>query len=290
VNLDTAVMLKAMVDQARIVVFRAVASITKTPLPVAAAGGAATSGNSSESGSSKVGFASSFSSNNSKGLTAFRSSLALSSAGSSSGESSPEMLKARSSALRLNNVLHGKYTATSGEDSKAPGLGQRRVRSVKWETPSGVPTLSGANDPDPKRARLSQTAAKLKSFKSFGRPHAGDFGSGPRNATFGEYGRPQNLWGRDGRLAHHPTPMDNNSGFSATDDDSKPVKNAIFDGSRRMFRSNGSSGGTGGGLGGGLGSSPRLGGASTQQSNGNLASIPRTATGLENWLMKKSTY
>ena len=283
-----------MVDQARMLVFRAVANATKTPIPqqspVAARPDAATGTSSggahsqeeqtSPSGPPAGGAAP-------KSLAGFRSALNLSSnaaplgglAGHSPGtgddnDQSPRLQKARSSALRLSNVLYGRGTRTK-EKTPSATLGNRRMRSVQWDNPSQVPKInvatggSGGETPSAKKARMAANAAKLKSFKSFGRPHAGDFGSGPRNATFGEFSR-AHLWGRDGRLAHHPSPMQQSM---ATSDQigltGVADKNATFDLKFSQHRR-----------------------SATSPSNGTslfASSMPRTTTNLEQYLIKSST-
>jgi len=137
-------------------------------------------------------------------LSGFRSALNLPTTASSSN-SSPRLQKARSSALRLNSVLHQK--PSSSDSSYASNMKIRKTRSVKWDAPVQAPKIGSALAPSPKKQKKALNAARLKSLKSFGRPH-GEGGSGPRNATFafGEFG-PQRFWGRDGRLAHHPQPM-----------------------------------------------------------------------------------
>ena len=129
-----------------------------------------------------------------------------------------------------------------------------------------IPSLKPGNAlaPQPKKSRRAQTAAKLKSFKSFGRPHAGDFGSGPRNATFGEFSRAQ-MWGRDGRMAHHPVPMQKGSAF--TMEEPQPKGNAKFL----------------------VPSSVRLQSSFQSTTSAVSSSLPRTATVLENILLKKAS-
>lgn len=206
VQLDTSVVLKSMVDQARMVVLKAVASATDAHVsppkmespkktPVAAKPPAAEiSSTDTHAASSTINIGS------------FRAAISLSPASEST-----RLQKARSSALRLNSVLHGKSLtgSASGNNLRGPSdsSGVRTVRSVRWDHLQ-APKLTSALAPNPKKVRMVQSTNKLKSFKSFGRPHAGDFGSGPRNATFGEYGRPASagLWGRDGRLSQHPAP------------------------------------------------------------------------------------
>lgn len=307
-------MLTAMVDHARIIVFKAVANATKTQVPASplttkgiisalgsiypadagdgrstggdeessnptpAAGGGGPESSNSRSGDqgSRFSFTAQPSQQvgNPSGLSRFRSALNLSSAPPSSDEPQ-SMLKARSSALRLNCVLQGKKGADASKTNNNPmshTLGPRRVRSVKWDTPLQIPRVNTVLAPSPKKQRMAENAAKLKSFKSFGRPHAGDFGSGPRNATFGEYGGRAHLWGRDGRLAHHPAPM---QGQPMMSDQigltGVPDKNATFDLVRHRKPSGVAVAASGPG------------------GSGVASAIPRTTTGLEKWLIKTST-
>jgi len=241
-------MLSTMVDQARVIVFKAVATATRTEIPAGSLpcikGEAAPSRAPSQLNPST--------------LAGFKSALNLT---SNIVDKSPRLQKARSSALRLNGVLHGEQSR-----KEAPALGMRKNRSVKWDTPLQMPklNLTPALTPAPKKQKsMADAVAKLKSFKSFGRAHAGDFGSGPRNATFGEYGGRQAFWGRDGRLANHPTARQ-----AEGDSDMMGMtaeKNATFDLNKPR---------------------QRLAAATAPTVP---SSLPRTATALENWLVKKST-
>jgi hypothetical protein len=172
-------------------------------------------------------------------------------------DKSPRLQKARSSALRLNGVLHGKAV-----EREAPDLGVRKIRSVMWDTPVTIPKLNlmSALAPAPKKMRVAQNVAKLKSFKSFGRAHAGDFGSGPRNATFGEYGGRQPFWGRDGRLANHPSARQGDDTSDQLGMQATAEKNATFD-----FLN-----------------------VRRPPASAVTGSLPRTATALESWLVDKS--
>ena len=219
----------------------------------------------------------------SSSLSSFSSALNLSSGTASGGLSSDSghgnhqpshrLQKARSSALRLNSVLQGepgKQTGNSLLDKN------RKSKSIQWEHGMDLPKVKRPSVPSPKRQRVAQTSARLTSFKSFGRPHAGDFGSGPRNATFGDFGR-KPIWGRDGKLANHPTPMqasdhqNDNLLMSTT----KTSKNATFDFQRPSIH---------------LSSELDLGTSRKQRHDMNRvpSSIPRTATALEGWLMKNT--
>lgn len=243
-----------MVDQARLVVFKAVATATKTNVPQEFPKEAgknpnptAVSNKDPESSSSTVG--------NTSSLAGFRSVLSLSPL---EPDQSPRLQKAHVSALKLNGILHGRREESHHFTTP---LGMRKSRSVKWDSPMQLPTLTSALAPTPKKQRIANTAAKLKSFKSFGRPHGGDFGSGPRNATFADYGR-QAVWGRHGRMVHHPTPMESQAADDLMGAAVTAEKNETFDWTKikRVQEPRAASGG-----------------------------MQRTATFLENWLMKKST-
>jgi hypothetical protein len=263
--------LSSMVDQARLIVFKAVANATQTKLPPGATVAAATEKSQSnlptnplKDNSKDYSIAQA---SNASHLAGFRSALSLSTVPATSQEA-PRLQKARTSALRLNSVLLHK-----GGDTKEVQLGPRRNRSVKWDSPLQLPQLLTAQGADQKKQRMDLNVAKLTSIKSFGRPHGGDFGSGPRNATFGEYGRVQ-VWGRDGRLAHHPAPMQ--EGVASMEDQrgltGMVERNATFDLSK-------------------LRASPA--GSTASQQSGSMpkpssSALPRTTTGLENWLLTKS--
>jgi hypothetical protein len=251
VRLDTGCMLNSLVDQARLLVFKAVASVTKTQLPP--------SPSYSKDDQDLPSVASAK-------LDGFRSALTLSpdtgGTGGNTDEAVPRLQKARNSALRLNSILlHGKA------DKTATTLGARRHRSVNWENPSQLPILGVADAPSAKKQRMAQNAAKLTSIKSFGRPHGGDAGSGPRNATFGEFGGRAQMWGRDGRMVHHPTPMQ--AGLTADQDEigltGLASKNATFDMLRPGHKQTS------------IGKAP------------SSSALHRTPTQLESWLIKRST-
>lgn len=181
-------MMKSMVDQARLVVLKAVSSATNsTPSEEAP---------------------------KTRDDSLLRSSLYPTNTSSKDAKTKDAVRarKARSSALQLNSILQGKPYVPAAPVSP---------RKISTEQPPLASLSLGALAPVSKKPRLVQTANRLKSFKSFGRPHAGDFGSGPRNATFGEFGGHGGSWGRNGRLAEHPQPMH----LGAT-----PDKNATFAG------------------------------------------------------------
>jgi hypothetical protein len=299
VQLDTGVFFKSMVDQARIVVLKAVALATETPIP-------SNSKPESRSGSLIASEPSQKSSN----LDAL--SYSRESSKRPTTTELTRLQKARKSALRLNNVLHGKPlkgTSSSinlGVSSGIVDVGARKTSSIRWDTRIQSPKFTSALalTPNLDKQPAGRKANKLESYKSFGRPHGGDFGSGPRNATFGEYGRPafSGSWGRDGRLAAHPMPgknsavdaMGNLVGGSADmnatfDNVLSQTKNALasphvltqFDGATSSYRSSAASAGAA--LLGRISNSVSIDGPSLERD----VSMVRTATALESSLMKK---
>jgi hypothetical protein len=189
-----------------------------------------------------------------------------------------QLQKSRASALKLNSVLQsdggGKPKGNSTFDKT------KKTKSVQWNNQMVLPKAKPSQDHSPKRQRLN-TEARLTSFKSFGRAHAGDFDSGPtvRNATFGDFGR-QPLWGRDGRLANHPSPMQPN--YEQSQDllssSTSTNKNATFDLQRPPIH---------------LTSRIDLGKKSRKKSRSDTnqdkkSSIPRSATAHENWFVKNT--
>jgi hypothetical protein len=269
VRLTSANLLGSMVEQARMVVLRTVATATKTEVPLAAtdSGYQATAGDALELTSSSSHGVPQTGSN----FSTFGSALNLTSDQTSSHNSSgPRIQKARASALKLTSVLHHK------SDVDSANAGVRRNRSVKFDgfTQS---TLPGSSVPPSPKKFKGANVNKLKSFKSFGRPHAPDGPGGPRNATFAEFDRPGGAWGRDGRMAYHPRPMQ--QGSDPFSEAPTPKGNATFDIGAPGLRSG----------------SVALSNFGLQRSSGtggmSLAkpAIPRTATALEMFVLKKST-
>ena len=173
-------------------------------------------------------------------------------------------MKAHNSSLKLNNVLS---SATM----------MQKTRSVQFGTMSLNPSLN-PKPPDalPKRQKLA-TTAKLASFKSFGRPHAGDFGSdgGPKNATFANFGGgSKKYWGRNGKLASKPRPMLPTETTDAMTSQTRRNANATFDFQQKppihLSR-------------GGLGIERTK--KATNQTDGSRSTIPRTATAAEALLL-----
>jgi len=260
VLLDTGVMLESMVQQARMIVFKAVAKATS-----ATDASQPDSNGESRQVDPRQPLATT--------LAGFSSALNISS-GASEGSHQPvhRLHKARSSALKLNNVLEG----DGGQQNGSALAKTRKSRSVQWDHHVDLPKVKSVALPSSKRQRVAHTTARLTSFKSFGRPHAGDFGSGPRNATFGDFGR-KPIWGRDGKLANHPTPMQP-SDVQTQDfltSTSRNSKNATFDIQRPNIH---------------LSSEFDLGNGSKPRANMRRvpSSIPRTATALEGWLVERT--
>ena len=267
-RLDTGVLLESMIEQARLAVFKAVAratSVAPAHIPAVPARSFL------QPTSSLAGVGAS--------LLNTSSGDSLSSMDSSSGDSigQAQMLKARSSALRLSNVLRGKTDETDSQTSSSPLSKTRKNRSVRWDHPMQTPSRDSSNFPSAKRQRMVQSQARLRSTKSFGRPHA-DHGSGPRNATFGDFGSSHHsTWGKDGKLKNHPKPggggMTRLSAFH-TNNSQPESQNARFDfqGRPKVSRDSALS---------------VLGmvGAAEQQSQSASPTLPRTATALENWLV-----
>lgn len=184
VRLDTNSLLESMVEQARLVVFKAVARATSVNM------------DSLNKKPVKPNV-------NKESMSTFSSALNLS---ADAVAQSPSLQKARSSALRLNSILQG----NGGGPSMSPMPSKiRKTRSVQWDGAVGVKAVAHQiAAPPAKRQRLVQSQARLRSFKSFGRPHGGESGREAKNATFGDFGRSPAgpVWGRDGKLINHPRP------------------------------------------------------------------------------------
>jgi hypothetical protein len=350
VQLDTRVVLKSMLDQARIAVMKAVASATDTTVPAISelSRNVSTVGVNKPVGvGSAVGAASNaaFPLRREPSLSTIPeaakrgSSFGLAQSSSSTSSTDPDeanrLKKARTSALRLNSVLHGRSLggrSASGASSSInlsthrnntphSGVGNSntsgstipQVRSVRFDHLIRAPKLTSelTPTPNPEKLRMAQTASKLKSYKSFGRPHAGDFGTGPRNATFGEFGF-AGAWGRDGRLAAHPMPgqsnpfdamLESGGGGSSSIASGGVDRNATFNLSRNsgsmmsmsssnpFLRPNGP---TAAGAAPGFSTPAAASGAALLNRVNSSAhtaspSMPRTATALESMFVKKWT-
>ncbi|CAB9516468.1 expressed unknown protein [Seminavis robusta] len=253
IRLDSKALLGSMADKARLVVFKTVANVTSADLKAKKA-------EAEKPSAAPIGALSG----------GFSSSLRLTTV---QATNSPRLAKARHSALKLNSVLQG---TTAGKNADSGGI--RKQRSVQWDHPMELPTIKGSSStpPEPKKARVAQTATRLKSFKSFGRPHAEDSAAGPRNATFGNFGRGP-IWGRDGKLANHPMPV------NALERQRMDLMGAKVTGSVNATFGSPTS----------INPPSRLTAAGRSGSSGNMSarlpsSIPRTATALESWLLNAS--
>jgi hypothetical protein len=256
IGLNTGNLLESMVKEARMVVFNAVAK--------------ATSGKS-------LSMDSSLSKNldaNKKNVmpqlsSAFNSNLKLSASsvrrlqmpGRNEGMHQPghRSMKANSSSIKLNKVLS---TSTI-----------QKTRSVQFTQISGH--LTSKKPVRPKEQNEKLAVARLTSFKSFGRPHAGDFGSDGRqnNATFASFGGSKQFWGRDGKLASKPSPILPDETRDIITSQTRKNANATFDSQKPPIHlSNRSTG---------LGIHPR------KKPIAGESSMPRTATAGEVWLLEK---
>lgn len=262
IRLDIGALLESMVEQARLVVFKAVARATSAAdvalLSVKA-------GQSTQLMRPNV---------SSQSLSGFSSALNLTTAVTSK---SPRLQKAQESAVRLNSVLQGTKSDVPTMEGNSLFGKVRKSRSIQWDHHLVRGISSDFSSPR-KKPRLIPTGDRLRSFKSFGRPHGGDGQtSGPRNATFAAFGRPgEPTWGRDGRLRNHPTPGATHMSTFDTTVVEKTKHNASFDLMAAGNTSQAASGST-------------LLGASMRQSGSVQSSLPRTATALESWLVKNAT-
>jgi hypothetical protein len=267
IRLDTGALLDSMVQQARMVVFKAVAKATAATDSLQL---------DATSGDARL---------NPSPLSGFSSALNLSSNTSMSGvggghsgtlepgphEPAHRLQKAKSSALKLGSVL-----SVAAPPANASFDMSKKTRSVQWDARMEFNKSKLAPIPSPKRQKMGITTARLTSFKSFGRPHAGDFGSGPKNATFGDFGR-KPIWGRDGKLANHPSPMLPTETTDILTSQTRRTANATFDFQKPSIH---------------LSSGRNLGITTKKQQAANMqrvpSSIPRTATALEGWLIEKT--
>lgn len=282
IRLDTGTLLESMVKEARMVVFNAVAKATST--------------SNSMSIDSDLKISDPTRLNAPSQLSEFSSALKLSASSSGKAASggggggqqsatnegvhrpSHRNLKAKSSSLRLGNVLSTAAPISSTTDQHALSIDKmKKSRSVQFDGRVDLKAKPAAI-PVPKRQKMASTA-RLTSFKSFGRPHAGDFGSGPKNATFGDFGGSQNFWGRDGKLASHPKPMLPSETTDMMTSQTRKNANATFDYQKPSIHL---SRGTDLGI-------SRKKKESSATLNQVPNSIPRTATALEGWLIEKTS-
>jgi len=278
IRLDTGTLLESMVKEARMVVFNAVAKATSAPNPMSADLDLKIQDPSKVNAPSQLsGFS------NALKLSTATSSVQGGTIGSQQRavvneglhQPSHRNLKAKSSSLRLSSVLSTAPASTS--DLSLLSIDKmKKSRSVQFH--------GGVDLNKSKSARKRQkvvTTARLTSFKSFGRPHAGDFGSGPTNgnATFGDFGGSQKFWGRDGRLGtSRPQPLLPSETTDMLTSQTRKTANATFDFKKPPIHlSHGTN----------LGISRKKKGSSATI-NEVPKSIPRTATALEGWLIEKT--
>ncbi len=257
IGLDTGNLLESMVYHSRMVVIHAVSKATDTQMPK----GMKPGGPSPLSPGLKQGLNPSLKLSPSQAKIA--SSLKL--PGVREGQHQPghRTLKAHNSSLKLNKVL----SSTTIQKTRSVQFGTLDLKA-KGLGPGGE-----EEDDFSKRQKL-QTTNKLTSFKSFGRPHAGDFGSdgGPKNATFANFGGSKQYWGRDGKLSSRPRPQLPSETTDMLTSQSRRNANATFDTARPPIHLSRSSG---------LGLPKKK---SSSQSSG--TSMHRTATAAEGWLLE----
>lgn len=282
VNLDVGALLESMVEQARLVVFKVVARATAVDVDTSYLPSSEVAANSTNKSVACL--------NSSLNLTADRASR------------SQKLQKAQSSALRLNSILQGQPSTPrlAAHDTEHPLSGvvkTKKNRSVQWEHPLDLPKVDVVNFQNTKRQRMVQSQTRLRSIKSFGRPHAEPGAWEPKNATFGDFGRGTGLaapvWGRDGKLLNHPVPRSELVSSAMNNLDSAASQgsnqNATFDLTSASQTSRQSHASLTSNLGlsktsiGGLGNAGR-------PSGGPPSTLPRTATALESWLVKNTTH
>jgi hypothetical protein len=270
IRLDTGALLDSMVQQARMVVFKAVAKATTATDSIQLD---AASGDSRLNPSPLSGFSTALSLSSSTAMAGIGGVGPSGTAEPAPHEPSHRLQKAKSSALKLGNVLSVAPPPPSGMNASFDVT--KKTRSVQWDARMEFNKSKTAPIPSPKRQKMA-TTARLTSFKSFGRPHAGDFGSGPKNATFGDFGR-KPIWGRDGKLANHPTPMLPAETTDILTSQTRRTANATFDFQKPKIH---------------LSSGRDLGIKTKKQHTPSMqrvpSSIPRTATALEGWLIEKT--
>ena len=252
-GLDTRVLLESMVKEARMVVFNAVAKATS------ASQAPPMDSNLMKKEGMKGNAPSPLSSGFNSSLKLSPSQARMLKQPGIQGQYRPNhrSMKAHNSSLKLNRVLSS--TAM-----------MQKTRSVQF----GKLDLKAKGVDIVSESQKLQNTTKLTSFKSFGRPHAGDFGSdgGPKNATFANFGGGGGrYWGRDGKLASKPRPMLPSETQDMLTSQVRRNANATFDTKPpiHLSRSTGLS----------------LPKKKSRQGSGS-SSIPRTATAAEGWLLE----
>ena len=238
-GIDTVNLLESMVYHSRMVVFHAVSKATDSEMP--------------KKGEGMKGKAKS-------PLAQARIASSLKLPGVREGQHQPghRTMKAHNSSLKLNKVL----SSATIQNSRSVQFGMLDLKA-KGEDPNA----------EPKRQKLL-TTNKLTSFKSFGRPHAGDFGSdgGPKNATFANFGGSKQYWGRDGKLGkNRPRPQLPSETTDMMTSQLRRNANATFDTAKPPIH---------------LSRSTGLSLPKKKPSQTNTRAMHRTATAAEGWLLE----
>eukprot|EP00549_Striatella_unipunctata_P018978 CAMPEP_0118715078 /NCGR_PEP_ID=MMETSP0800-20121206/26640_1 /TAXON_ID=210618 ORGANISM="Striatella unipunctata, Strain CCMP2910" /NCGR_SAMPLE_ID=MMETSP0800 /ASSEMBLY_ACC=CAM_ASM_000638 /LENGTH=619 /DNA_ID=CAMNT_0006621137 /DNA_START=271 /DNA_END=2130 /DNA_ORIENTATION=- len=89
--------------------------------------------------------------------------------------------------LKARSIAVLKDTDIKDADGPRTFTGKQKTRSVTWLTPMQKPYKDTSNWPEAKRLRQSRPSSLMRSTKSFGKPDASYFES-VRNATFADFG------------------------------------------------------------------------------------------------------
>jgi hypothetical protein len=161
VNLNSNNLIASMVEQARLIVFKAVAHATSLPTTASGLSNAAGLRDSAVATGVKTGVAS-----------------------LSGGFGSALNLQTTQQQSTTMNQMPSTMPSSSMINESSGNLGLlKKKRSVTWNQPIEESSLHSS-----KRPKLSAKPSIIKSTKSFGKPDASIFESS-RNATFGDFGR-----------------------------------------------------------------------------------------------------
>mmetsp|Transcript_25564 Transcript_25564/g.38023 ORF Transcript_25564/g.38023 Transcript_25564/m.38023 type:complete len:821 (-) Transcript_25564:618-3080(-) len=179
VKLDTNALVSSMVEQARLVVFKAVAKATALPNSSLGLG--------SQFESSSMLSSTQMAANRSRAsiatLAQFNSTLSL-----SNSDSNKQRLDKASQPNQQKSPPVIRSSSYLANHSSTLLSRTRKNRSVTWKSAHEEPRVDSANYPTAKRRRLEVPVPTLKTTRSFGKPDAGLFES-QKNATFAEFGR-----------------------------------------------------------------------------------------------------
>lgn len=256
-GMDTRALLEAMVKEARMVVFNAVAKATNASksLPMDSSPMKNEGIQRNRPSPLRSGFASTSVLGSSLKLSPSQARMLKQPGVAGQYRPSHRSMKAHNSSLKLNKVL----SSAAMQKTRSVQFGRLDLKA------KGVNIV-------PESQRLANTT-KLTSFKSFGRPHAGDFGSdgGPKNATFANFGGGGGAyWGRNGKLASKPRPMLPSETQDMLTSQVRRNQNATFDTKPPIH----------------LSRSTGLGLPQKKKASQGSSSIPRTATAAEGWLLE----